>query len=130
MYLFCLMSGFPTWAPNGVGITCAFFLRVSSLFPLCATLMSLSLCSWVTLNSHRCLRKRTSVVRRSYFVCPMFLFCFECRYFHDVPSRYIVAKRVHFIWSSAFTIAFCLVCGIPAALLLSLVTTKLLYMFI
>jgi hypothetical protein len=29
------------------------------------------LLSWVTLNSHRCLRKRTSVVRRSYFVCPI-----------------------------------------------------------
>jgi hypothetical protein len=50
------------------------------------------LLSWVTLNSHRCLRKRTSVVRRSYFVCPISPFLFGCRYFDDVPSRYDVAK--------------------------------------
>ncbi len=58
------LPGFPTWAPNGVGITCIFFL---SLFFI---LWCLSLFSR-TPNSNWCLRKRTSVVRHSYFLCPM-----------------------------------------------------------
>ncbi len=68
------------------------FFSLSSFLSLCYCWCH-SLFSWVTLNSHRCRRKRTSVVRCSYFVCPTSpSFCFWCRYFGDVPSRYDVAK--------------------------------------
>ncbi len=76
MYLCCLTSGFPTWASNGVGITCTFFFE-SLLYPLYVLLlMSLTIFMGDALNSHRCRRKSTSVVRRGYFVCrisPSFL---------------------------------------------------------
>ncbi len=71
---FCLMLGFSTWAPNGVGITSPSFW-VSSLPPLCATLMSLTIlmgdAQFASLSA-----KRISVVRRSYFLCPMSLLFF------------------------------------------------------
>ncbi len=48
-----------------------------------------------------------------YAQCLLF---FLCRYVADVTSRHeICCERVHFIWSSAFTILFCMVCDVPAA---------------
>jgi hypothetical protein len=88
---------------------------VSSL-PLSVLLWCLS---WVTLNSHRCLRKRTSVVSFIHFVCPMTPFFVWCRYFADVFPLVTMLQRIHFIWSSAFTIFFCLVCDTPATSVVS-----------
>ncbi len=101
------LAGFSTWAPNGVGITCTFFFE-SLLYPLCVLLWCrLSLFSLVTLNSHRYLRKGLVWWDVAcYFVCPVspsFL-CAQC------PLSLRCCERVHFIWSSAFTILFCLVC--------------------
>ncbi len=57
-------------------ITCTFFLNLFFI-PSSLSYFDVShFFSWVTLNSHRCLRKRTSVVRRGYFVCPMSPFVF------------------------------------------------------
>ncbi len=81
----------------------------SLLHPLSVLLWCLSLCSWATLNSHRRLQKRTSVVRRSYFVSSMSPFLFDVAAVMTFPLSLRCCKRVHFIWSSALTILFSLV---------------------
>jgi hypothetical protein len=95
-----------------------------SASPLWATLMSLTIfmgdAQFASSSA-----ERTSVVRRSYFVCPMSPFLFGCRYFADVPSCYDAAKgsisfgAAHLRFCSAWFVTF-----LP--LLLSLVSTKLL----
>ncbi len=90
------------------------------------------LCSWVMLNSHRCLRNRTSVVRHGYFVCPAspFLFWMVCvTLMTFLLVMMLRTKRVHFIWSSIFTILFCLVCDDPAASAISSYDEAFVYLF-
>ncbi len=81
-----------------------------SLFPHCATLMSLTILM-DDIQFASLYAERTSVVRRSFFVCPISPFRFGSRYFGDVSSLRC-CERVHFIWSSAFTVLFCMVCDI------------------
>ncbi len=120
MYLFCLIVRFSDMGTEWGGYH-LHLLFESLLNRLSVLLWCLSLCSWVTLNSHPCLRKRTSVVRRSYCVCPTSPFLFGCAFtlMTFPPVMMLRKKRVHFIWSSAFTILFCLVCCVPAASVVS-----------
>ncbi len=135
MCLFCMMSGFSTWAQNGVGITCTFFLSLF-LSPLCATLMSLTILMG-NAQIASVSAERTSVVRRSDFVYPLspFFFlsqvcgpksrgkCYVVLCWRSL-SRYDVAKgaisfgAAHLRFCSAWFVTF-----LP--LLLSLVRTKL-----
>ncbi len=120
------MSGFPTWAPNGVGVTYLHILFELLLCPLSVLLWCLSLCSWVTLNLHRCLRKGLVWWALTSFVCQMSPFNVWCHYFADISSRYDVAKgsisfgAAHLRFCSAWFVTL-----LPP--LLSLVKTKLLY---
>jgi hypothetical protein len=100
----------------------------SSSSPLWATLMSLTIlmvdAQFASLSA-----ERTSVVRRSYLVCPMPPFLFGCRYFADVPSRYDVEKgstsfgAAHLRFCSAWFVTF-------LSLLLSLVVVYIHFEFL
>ena len=94
-------------------ITCTFFW---SLFfipsSLCYFDVSHYFHGWRSIRFAVC-GKRTSVVRRCCFVCPMspFVLWMSLLWWRFLSWR--CCKRVHFIWSSAFTILFCLVCDVP-----------------
>ncbi len=69
------------------------------------------------------------MVRRSYFCAlSLLLFWLSLPWWHSLSLR--CCKRVHFIWSSVFTILFCLVCDVPTASVVSIVTTEILCIFI
>jgi hypothetical protein len=125
MYLFRLIIRFSNMGTEWGGYH--LHLRFESLLPssssIWAILMSLTfLMGYAQFASLSV--ERTNVVRHSYFVYSVSPFLFGCRHFADVSSRYNVAKGP--ISFGAAHLRFCSAWFV-LLLLLSLVTTKLLY---
>ncbi len=128
MYLFCLIVRFSNMGIEWGGYHLHLLFEVL-LYSLSVLRWCLSLCSWMPLNSHRCLRKRTSVVRRSYFVCHMSPYFLDVVTFMTFPLVLILRKGpLHLEQRIYDFVLFGLWTFLPP--LLYLVTTKLLRILI
>ncbi len=104
-----MLLGFPTWAPNGVkyATCCSFFLSLLSVL-----LWRIIFFSLMTFTTYRFLYKGLVWWDKDtlFFLTVPFWFSLALK----SPAAYTFAQsRVHFIWSSAFTIFFSMVCGLP-----------------